>query len=76
MGDELIIPKKSSYVMVRGQVYNPTAISYPWQEREVVFEPRRGDDCHCGPERDLCDPGRWFRSLGEKQFKSLVGGSA
>ena len=27
-GDELIIPKKSSYVMVRGQVYNPTAISY------------------------------------------------
>ena len=39
----------------------------------MVFEPRRGDDCHCGPERDLCDPGRWFRSLGEKQFKSLVG---
>jgi polysaccharide export outer membrane protein len=27
-GDELIIPKKTNYVMVRGQVYNPTAISY------------------------------------------------
>jgi protein involved in polysaccharide export with SLBB domain len=27
-GDELIIPKKANYVMVRGQVYNPTAVSY------------------------------------------------
>jgi protein involved in polysaccharide export with SLBB domain len=27
-GDTLIIPKKPSYVMVSGQVYNPTAISY------------------------------------------------
>lgn len=27
-GDELIIPKKSDYVMVTGQVYNPTAVSY------------------------------------------------
>ena len=27
-GDELIIPKKTNYVMVRGQVFNPTAISY------------------------------------------------
>jgi protein involved in polysaccharide export with SLBB domain len=27
-GDTLIIPKKPSYVMVTGQVYNPTAVSY------------------------------------------------
>jgi protein involved in polysaccharide export with SLBB domain len=27
-GDELIIPKKANYVTVRGQVFNPTAISY------------------------------------------------
>jgi protein involved in polysaccharide export with SLBB domain len=27
-GDELIIPKKNSYVMVSGQVFNPTAVSY------------------------------------------------
>jgi len=27
-GDELIIPKKTNYVMVRGQVFNPTAVSY------------------------------------------------
>jgi protein involved in polysaccharide export with SLBB domain len=27
-GDELIIPKKANYVLVRGQVYNPTAVSY------------------------------------------------
>jgi protein involved in polysaccharide export with SLBB domain len=27
-GDELIIPKKNNYVMVRGQVLNPTAVSY------------------------------------------------
>jgi protein involved in polysaccharide export with SLBB domain len=27
-GDELIIPKKTNYVMVSGQVYNPTAVSY------------------------------------------------
>ena len=27
-GDELIIPKKSNYVIVSGQVFNPTAISY------------------------------------------------
>jgi len=27
-GDELVIPKKSDYVMVNGQVYNPTAVSY------------------------------------------------
>jgi len=26
-GDELIIPKKSNYVMVNGQVFNPTAVS-------------------------------------------------
>jgi protein involved in polysaccharide export with SLBB domain len=27
-GDELIIPKKANYVMVNGQVYNPTAVGY------------------------------------------------
>ncbi len=27
-GDVLVIPKKPSYVMVSGQVFNPTAISY------------------------------------------------
>jgi polysaccharide export outer membrane protein len=27
-GDMLVIPKKPSYVMVTGQVYNPTAVSY------------------------------------------------
>ena len=27
-GDTLIVPKRPSYVMVQGQVYNPTAISY------------------------------------------------
>lgn len=27
-GDVLIIPKKTTYVMVSGQVYNPTAVSY------------------------------------------------
>jgi protein involved in polysaccharide export with SLBB domain len=27
-GDEFIIPKKNSYVMVSGQVFNPTAVSY------------------------------------------------
>jgi protein involved in polysaccharide export with SLBB domain len=27
-GDELIIPKKSNYVVVSGQVFNPTAVSY------------------------------------------------
>lgn len=27
-GDTLLIPKKPSYVMVSGQVYNPTAVSY------------------------------------------------
>jgi protein involved in polysaccharide export with SLBB domain len=27
-GDELIIPKKNNYVMVSGQVFNPTAVSY------------------------------------------------
>lgn len=27
-GDELIIPKKSNYVLVSGQVFNPTAVSY------------------------------------------------
>lgn len=27
-GDELIIPKKTNYVVVRGQVFNPTAVSY------------------------------------------------
>jgi polysaccharide biosynthesis/export protein len=27
-GDELIIPKKSNYVMVSGQVFNPTAVSF------------------------------------------------
>jgi len=27
-GDELVVPKKSNYVMVGGQVYNPTAVSY------------------------------------------------
>jgi polysaccharide export outer membrane protein len=27
-GDELIVPKKTNYVVVGGQVYNPTAVSY------------------------------------------------
>lgn len=27
-GDELVIPKKANYVMVSGQVFNPTAVSY------------------------------------------------
>jgi polysaccharide biosynthesis/export protein len=27
-GDELFIPKKTNYVMVSGQVFNPTAVSY------------------------------------------------
>ncbi len=27
-GDTLIIPKRSSYVMVQGQVYNPTAVAF------------------------------------------------
>ncbi|MGC2196011.1 MAG: SLBB domain-containing protein, partial [Terriglobales bacterium] len=27
-GDELIIPKKNNYVVVSGQVFNPTAVSY------------------------------------------------
>jgi hypothetical protein len=27
-GDTLVIPKKPSYVMVSGQVFNPTAVSY------------------------------------------------
>jgi polysaccharide biosynthesis/export protein len=27
-GDELIIPKRTNYVLVKGQVYNPTAVSY------------------------------------------------
>ena len=27
-GDELIVPKKANYVMVTGQVFNPTSISY------------------------------------------------
>jgi protein involved in polysaccharide export with SLBB domain len=27
-GDELIIPKKADYILVNGQVYNPTAVSY------------------------------------------------
>jgi protein involved in polysaccharide export with SLBB domain len=27
-GDELIVPKKANYVMVNGQVYNPTAVGY------------------------------------------------
>jgi protein involved in polysaccharide export with SLBB domain len=27
-GDELFVPKKSGYVMVNGQVFNPTAVSY------------------------------------------------
>jgi len=27
-GDELIIPKKTNYVMVGGQVYNPTAVNF------------------------------------------------
>ena len=27
-GDELIIPRKTNYVLVQGQVYNPTAVSY------------------------------------------------
>jgi protein involved in polysaccharide export with SLBB domain len=27
-GDTIVIPKKPSYVMVTGQVYNPTAVSY------------------------------------------------
>lgn len=27
-GDEIIIPKKNNYVMVSGQVFNPTAVSY------------------------------------------------
>ena len=27
-GDELVIPKKANYVLVGGQVYNPTAVSY------------------------------------------------
>ena len=27
-GDELVIPKKPNYVLVNGQVFNPTAVSY------------------------------------------------
>src|SRR5262249_54083599 len=27
-GDELVIPKKTNYVLVGGQVFNPTAVSY------------------------------------------------
>jgi protein involved in polysaccharide export with SLBB domain len=27
-GDVLVIPKKANYVMVNGQVFNPTAVSY------------------------------------------------
>jgi protein involved in polysaccharide export with SLBB domain len=27
-GDRLVIPKRASYVMVQGQVYNPTAVAY------------------------------------------------
>jgi protein involved in polysaccharide export with SLBB domain len=27
-GDELVIPKKPNYIMVSGQVFNPTAVSY------------------------------------------------
>ena len=27
-GDELVVPKKADYVMVNGQVFNPTAVSY------------------------------------------------
>lgn len=27
-GDKIVIPKRPSYVMVQGQVYNPTAVSY------------------------------------------------
>jgi len=27
-GDELVVPKKANYVMVTGQVFNPTTVSY------------------------------------------------
>jgi len=27
-GDELFVPKRANYIMVGGQVFNPTAISY------------------------------------------------
>jgi protein involved in polysaccharide export with SLBB domain len=35
-GDTLVIPKKPSYVMVSGQVFNPTAVSY-WPGRTAKW---------------------------------------
>jgi protein involved in polysaccharide export with SLBB domain len=51
-GDTLVIPKRPNFVMINGQVYNPTAISYmsgrdtSWYLRKAGGATRYGDKKH------------------------------
>ena len=60
-GDSIEIPKKPSYVMVTGQVFNPTAVSYrPGKSANVVSEPIRRADATGQQESDFCDSRGWL----------------
>ena len=74
-GDVLVIPKKPSYVMVSGQVFNPTAISYrPGKSAKWYLEPIGRTDAAGQQESDFRDSrGRIGYRSGRQGF--LIGDS-
>ena len=63
-GDVLRIPKRPGFVLISGQVYNASAITYaPGKKGIVVPGARRGRDRDCQSQGDLCrfaPMGRWW----------------
>ena len=59
-GDTLLIPKRPSFVMVSGQVYNPAAISYIRGTKSRLVFAQGGRPVNCRRQKaDLRAPRRW-----------------
>ncbi len=72
-GDVLVIPKKANVVMVNGQVFNPTAVSYlPGRSAKWYSEPGGRIDAGGGQEGRLCDSCGRLRDFIEKQRSFVV----
>ncbi len=62
-GDTLVIPKRPNYVMVTGQVFNPTAIAYRPGKSALWYLSQAGGAAHPSrrQEKGFCNSGRWIR---------------
>ena len=60
-GDVLTVPKRPGFVLVSGQVYNASAITYvPGKDGGLVSAARRRDQRSCQSQRDLRHSRQWL----------------